>query len=80
MNAGKPIIASSRVGCAPDLVRHGENGFIFEAGSPADLAHALSAALSNSERCLEMGRRSLQIINRWSFEEDVAGLRAALSI
>jgi hypothetical protein len=25
-----------------------------------------------------MGRRSLEIINRWSFEEDVQGLRAAL--
>ena len=26
-----------------------------------------------------MGRRSLEIINRWSFREDVEGLKAALN-
>ena len=26
-----------------------------------------------------MGRRSLDIINRWSFREDVEGLKAALA-
>jgi hypothetical protein len=27
-----------------------------------------------------MGRRSLDIINRWSFREDVEGLKAALAL
>ena len=27
-----------------------------------------------------MGRRSLEIINRWSFEEDIFGLRTALGL
>lgn len=78
MNAGKAIIASDRVGCAPDLVRDGENGVIFKAGNIADLARALRDILAEPQRCAEMGRRSLEIINRWSFEEDVQGLRAAL--
>lgn len=79
MNAGKAIIVSDRVGCAPDLVRDGENGFIFKAGDVADLARVLCEMLACPDRCAAMGRCSLEIINRWSFEEDVQGLRAALA-
>jgi glycosyltransferase involved in cell wall biosynthesis len=80
MNAGKAIVASDRVGCSRDLVRDGVNGFVFKAGEPDDLARALRDALADRQRCAEMGRRSLEIINRWSFEEDVQGLRAALGV
>jgi len=80
MNAGKAIIVSDRAGCAPDLVGNGVNGFAFKAGHPTDLARALRDGLDDRWRCAEMGRRSLEIINRWSFEEDVQGLRAALGI
>jgi glycosyltransferase involved in cell wall biosynthesis len=80
MNAGKAIIVSDRAGCAPDLVHDGVNGLVFSAGDPTDLARALREALGDRWRCAEMGRRSLEIINRWSFEEDVQGLRAALGI
>lgn len=80
LNAGKPVIASDQVGCVPDLVRDGVNGFIFKAGDVVDLARALRDILADPQRCTEMGRRSLEIINRWSFEEDVQGLRAALGL
>jgi glycosyltransferase involved in cell wall biosynthesis len=80
LNAGKPVIASDQVGCVPDLVRHGGNGFIFKAGDVADLARALRDILADPQRWAEMGRRSLEIIDRWNFEEDVRGLRAALNI
>jgi len=80
MNAGKAVIATDQVGCAPDLVRHGHNGFIYRAGDVSALHDALRKALADRERLAEMGRRSVEIINRWSFEEDVAGLRAALGL
>lgn len=80
MNAAKAIIVSNRAGCAPDLVRDGANGFVFQAGQSADLARALRDLLNDRWRCTEMGRRSLEIINRWSFEEDMRGLRAAFGI
>jgi glycosyltransferase involved in cell wall biosynthesis len=80
MNAAKAVIVSHRAGCAPDLVRDGVNGFVFRAGDPTDLMRTLRDAFDNRSRCAEMGRRGLEIINRWSFEEDVQGLRAALSI
>jgi len=80
MNAGKAIIASNRVGCVPDLVRQGQNGLVFKAGDPGELACALRELLADPSRCADMGQRSREIINHWSFEEDVHGLRAALGI
>ena len=79
MNAGCAILASDRVGAALDLVREGVNGAIFPAGSVPALADALARLLADPARLAEMGRQSLAIIQRWSFAEDVAGLRAALA-
>ena len=80
MNAGRAMVVSDHVGCGPDLVRNGDNGFVFKAGNVADLSRVLREALASPERLAEMGHKSLEIIDRWSFEEDVAGLRAALAI
>ena len=78
MNAGRAVIVSDRVGCGPDLVKHGENGYIFRACSVGSLHQVLHDVTANSERCCIMGQKSLKIINRWSFDEDLAGLKAAL--
>ena len=78
MNAGRAVIVSDQVGCGPDLVKNGENGYIFKAGSIDGLWRALHDVLADPERCCAMGQKSLRIINKWSFEENVAGLQAAL--
>lgn len=78
MNAGKPIIASERVGAAADLIADGDNGFVFPVGDVATLAHRLEQILSSSEHAAKMGARSLERITRFSFEADRAGLTAAL--
>ena len=44
------------------------------------LCAVLWLALADPGRLTEMGGRSLQIINGWSFEEDVRGLKEALDI
>src|SRR5580704_16308654 len=41
MACGLPIIVSDRVGCADDLIRHGETGLVVSAGSATELASAL---------------------------------------
>jgi len=78
MNAGKPVIASDRVGCWPDLVRPGVNGAVFPAGDARALAEVLRPFLLDASLRESAGRASLEIINRWSFEEDLAGIQAAL--
>ncbi len=77
MNAGRAVIVSDQVGCGPDLVRPGENGFIFPAGDRAALAEALTKVLENPERCRLLGRNSLKIMAAWGLEEDILGLKTA---
>jgi glycosyltransferase involved in cell wall biosynthesis len=78
MNAGRAVIVSDQVGCGPDLVRHGENGFIFPAGNIASLAEAIQKVLENQEKCHRLGQQSLKIIDTWGFEADIQGLKKAL--
>ena len=77
MAAGLPVIVSSDVGCAADLVRNGENGFVYPVGNLVALREALEKTLEPGS-ATRMGERSRAIISRWSYAEDVEGLRAAL--
>jgi glycosyltransferase involved in cell wall biosynthesis len=78
MCAGKAVIASDMIGCAPDLVHPGENGAIFKTDDIDDLARAIRDVIEDPALLAAMGRKSLELISRWSYEEDVAGLRQAL--
>ena len=77
MAAGLPVIVSDDVGCAPDLVQDGVNGFTYPVGDVDALRRALQAVLApgSAER---MGRQSRRIIASWSYAEDLEGLRTAL--
>jgi glycosyltransferase involved in cell wall biosynthesis len=79
MCAGRAVIVSDMVGCAPDLVRPGENGAIFPTDDIPAMAAAIRDVMGDPVRLAAMGRRSLEIVSGWSFAEDVAGLRAALA-
>jgi glycosyltransferase involved in cell wall biosynthesis len=77
MNAGRPVVVSDRVGCHTNLVESGINGLVFPAGDVAALADSLrSVLLGDTSR--DMGQQSLRIIQHYSFEQNVQGLRAAL--
>jgi len=78
MNAEKPVIVSDQVGCAPDLVKDGENGFIFPAGDIQALAEALKNITNNPSLAKEMGRKSLEKINSFGYKENLICLRKAL--
>jgi len=79
MNAGCAIVVSDQVGSGADLVKDGENGFVFAARDVAALADALRATLAD-DRYRAMGQRSLDVIAGWGIEANVAGLSAALGI
>ncbi len=54
MASGLPIVATDRT-AAPDLIRHGEEGFVVEAGSSSDLAAHIEKFLQNPEIVTSMG-------------------------
>ena len=43
-----PIIVSDLVGCGPDLVKHGENGYIFKTGNIEELAEYLQELINHN--------------------------------
>lgn len=79
MNAGRAVIVSDDVGCAPDLITDGVEGRIFPAGDVKTLTCALRSVLASPETAALMGQRGLERIQRWGFEEDIRGLRQAIS-
>lgn len=78
MNAAKAVVVTSDVGCGPDLVQDGVNGFIVPTRNPGVLAERLFDILGTPGRARAMGDASLAIVSAWNFDKDIEGLRAAL--
>jgi glycosyltransferase involved in cell wall biosynthesis len=57
--AGKPRIGS-RVGGIPDVIRHDEDGLLFESGNESELACALERLLSSGNLRRRLGRAAEQ--------------------
>jgi glycosyltransferase involved in cell wall biosynthesis len=68
MNFDLPIIVSDRVGCARDLVREGENGYVFRADDVKALAETIAHLVKSPEERLRYGLRSSQIISEYTAE------------
>ena len=76
---GLPVVVSDVPGAGRDLVRHGENGFVFSVGDVQQLAEYLRLLVTDEFLRRSMGQRSRQIISTWSYDEDVKGICAALA-
>lgn len=79
MCAGLPIVATTAVGAAHDLIDEGGNGAIYEAGDVRGLASALRPIISDALMRQRMGRRSLRLISNWGYEQCREGLLSALA-
>ncbi|WP_433983025.1 glycosyltransferase family 4 protein [Tunturiibacter empetritectus] len=79
MNAGRAVILSDDIGCQPDLVTDGVEGYVFPVRDVTALAEALRRVLATPEAAAQMGQRALDRINAWSFEEDIQALRRAIA-
>ncbi len=75
MACGTAVIASDQVGCAADLIKP-DCGAVFPRGDAGALAAALERCFGDSEA---MGRAAAGTIRRWSFDEDIGGLKQAIS-
>jgi glycosyltransferase involved in cell wall biosynthesis len=53
--SGVPVVGAG-IGGIPDLIRDGESGLIYDAGSPAELAAVLRGLIEDPGRLGEMGR------------------------
>lgn len=65
MACGLPVLLSRVAGCARDLARDGENGFLFDPFDVAVLSARLETMARQPELSARMGRVSEQIIAEW---------------
>ena len=76
-----PVVISNMVGIygEGDIVRDGENGFIYQVGDNERLAALLDRLVEDPQLRRRMGARSLDIIRGWDFNRDIEGLVQALT-
>ena len=78
MSVGKPVIVTNRVGCQPDLVQDGLNGFVFAVGDIEKLSACLRRLIEDKALRESMGENGRRLIQRYTYDEDISGLRNAL--
>ena len=79
MNAGRAIIVSNDVGSQPDLITDGVDGLVYPVNDIAALANALVRVLTTPGLAGRLGEQARERILSWSFDQDLLGLRAALT-
>jgi glycosyltransferase involved in cell wall biosynthesis len=73
---GLPVVASSRVGAARDLVLEGRNGFIYAAGDAADLRATLAATIDGLDP-EAVARANREVLARWNYARTWDGILEA---
>jgi glycosyltransferase involved in cell wall biosynthesis len=79
MCASLPIIVSREVGCVPDLVKDGINGYTPATGDVEGLTRALRCLIEDEDLRRRQGKASLARIQQWGYRECLDGIRSALA-
>ena len=80
MLCGCPVAVSEYVGARFDLVRDGENGFVFPCGDINALVHIFRSYLPNSSMRSRMGEAARRRMETWSPLEWVEGVVRAVQV
>lgn len=67
MSQGTPVITTDRT-AGPDLIKHGDNGWLIEAGSTNALQAAIEELLYQPNRIAEVGRAAMETANKRTWE------------
>jgi glycosyltransferase involved in cell wall biosynthesis len=78
MACGRAVVASTKVGCAPDLIEDGTNGFVFESENEEALAETLQLLVDRPDLRARMGAASARRIEDWSLDEAARRLVCAV--
>jgi glycosyltransferase involved in cell wall biosynthesis len=80
MACGLPVVITDGVGIygEGDIVRNGDNGFVYPVGDVDQLSDILDRLTADAGLRTRMGERSREIISTWDFDADVEGVLHAL--
>ncbi|HEY9278154.1 MAG TPA: glycosyltransferase family 4 protein [Methylotenera sp.] len=79
MAAGVPVIVSSEVGAAADLVEGKGTGIVYQCGDVVALCRALGLLMRNSSQRQLMSSKALELIRHWDTHECVLGILNAVA-
>jgi glycosyltransferase involved in cell wall biosynthesis len=80
MACGLPVIVSSAVGCADDLIAGTGAGIVVPAGDVTALARAISEFAGDAHLRRRAAARAREVIARWTLAEEVAAIRKAIEV
>ncbi|HEC99031.1 MAG TPA: glycosyltransferase family 1 protein [Proteobacteria bacterium] len=63
MACGLPVLCSKYNGCYPELVKPGDNGWVFDPLDEQDTFEALRKCIQNKDRLKQMGEKSREIVS-----------------
>lgn len=75
MNSGCAVVADHMMGAAPYLIRHGENGYVYEDGKPQMCFELVEKLLKDRVLVQRLGRKAIQTIeDEWNADTAAARL------
>jgi glycosyltransferase involved in cell wall biosynthesis len=78
MASGRPVIVSSKAGCAVDLVLENRNGLICNSADPVECKNFILQCLKNKELLSAMSHSSRHIISQYSFDQIIDSIDGLL--
>ena len=80
LSAGKPVISTTAVGAAYDLIQNGVNGYIVPDKDSEALFQAIKMIINDSSKQKEMGAQSLRILQEgFTYESMSLGFKKAIN-
>ena len=80
MASGRAVVVSNMCGAAVDLVKEGENGFVFNSTDPVDFRNKILILCQDKNLCLNMGAISGEMIKKWSLLQVAEAIENAVNI
>jgi len=77
MACGLPVVLSDMTGASRDLVKEGQNGYVFPCGDVEALERIIHKLAVDPALCQRMGRRSLEIVRDFGYDRCVEGILKA---
>lgn len=71
---GTPVVGSD-IGAIPELIENGHNGYLFEAGSVAELKKVLENLLENSSELKRLSENAFESVKKYNMDEHIQELK-----
>jgi glycosyltransferase involved in cell wall biosynthesis len=73
--AAGTVVVGARAGGIPDIVNHGDNGYLFDPSVPSDLVATVRQLLSDAAKAHEVGARAREFAELWNWAAATRRLR-----